>query len=76
MRSLFAMRPIRSGVVLLVIATGLLGYSGGCGSGDPPPSQVNNEEIPKGWQVTKQGMMERMKKMRKHGRPGRGANRP
>ena len=74
MGSLCATRPIRSGAVLLAIATGLIGYAGGCGAGDVPQSQVNNEEIPKAWEVTKQGMMERMKQARKQGGPRRGAN--
>jgi len=76
MRSLFTLRPIRSRAVLVVIATGLTGYAGGCGTRDVSQGPVNNEEIPKAWQVTKQGMRDRMKQMRKQGGPRRGTNSP
>jgi len=51
---------------------GSIGFTGGCGRSDDRAQAQVDTEIPKSWEVTKQGMRERMKKMRNQGGDGGG----
>ncbi len=63
-------RPLLRWAVILVMGLGPIGFTGGCGrSGDQAKIDT---EIPKGWEITKEAMKERMKKMRNQGGAGGG----
>lgn len=70
MRRAVPPRPHRGAAAALVAALALVGSTSGCGSSpaeQPLDQSKVDTKITKGFDVTKQGMRDRMKQMRKPG---------